>query len=67
MNRFEYASAQLRDDETFVAKVKNIKLYDGDQKVSDLNRVLNRIKLTPSPSFLLCIIIINRRRTRMEK
>lgn len=33
MNRFEFATAQLQEDETFVAKDKSIKLYDGDQKV----------------------------------
>lgn len=33
MNRFEYGQAVLRDDETFVAKHKSIKLYHGHQKV----------------------------------
>lgn len=33
MNRFEYAQAVLRDDESFVAKHKSMKLYHGHQKV----------------------------------
>lgn len=33
MNRFEYAQAVLRDDESFVAKHTNMKLYHGHQKV----------------------------------
>lgn len=34
MNRFEFVPAILKDDEIYVAKHRNIKLYDGDQKVS---------------------------------
>lgn len=34
MNRFEYAQAVLRDDESFVAKHKSMKLYHGHQKVN---------------------------------
>lgn len=34
MNRFEYAQAVLRDDESFVAKHERMKLYHGHQKVS---------------------------------
>lgn len=34
MDRFEYAQAILGDDESFVAKHKSIKIYHGDQKVS---------------------------------
>ena len=34
MNRFEYIPARLIENESFVAKDKNIKLYDGDEKVS---------------------------------
>lgn len=37
MNRFEYMHAIMRDDETFVAKHKNMKLYNGDQKVCRLH------------------------------
>lgn len=33
MNRFEYAQAVLRDDESFVVKHTNMKLYHGHQKV----------------------------------
>lgn len=33
MNRFEYSPAKLREDETFVSKDINVKLYDGDEKV----------------------------------
>lgn len=40
MNRFEYAQAVLRDDETFVAKHTNMKLYHGHQKV--LNNITMR-------------------------
>lgn len=34
MNRFEYVEARLHDDETFVSRDRNVKIYDGDQKVS---------------------------------
>uniref|UniRef100_A0A182INP3 Vacuolar protein-sorting-associated protein 36 n=2 Tax=Anopheles atroparvus TaxID=41427 RepID=A0A182INP3_ANOAO len=34
MNRFEYYQARLSENETFVAKDRNIKLYDGDEKTS---------------------------------
>lgn len=36
MNRFEYAQAVLKDDESFVAKHKGMKLYHGHQKVSKI-------------------------------
>lgn len=36
MNRFEYVQAILRDDESFVAKHKNMKLYNGDQRVNKI-------------------------------
>ncbi|XP_017467783.1 PREDICTED: vacuolar protein-sorting-associated protein 36 [Rhagoletis zephyria] len=32
MNRFEYLEARLHDDETFVSRDRNVKIYDGDQK-----------------------------------
>lgn len=35
MNRFEYAQAVLKDDESFVAKHKGMKLYHAHQKVSE--------------------------------
>lgn len=35
MNRFEYAQAVLKDDESFVAKHKGMKLYHGHQKVKN--------------------------------
>ncbi|XP_053673355.1 vacuolar protein-sorting-associated protein 36 [Anopheles nili] len=34
MNRFEFCQAQLFENETFVAKDRNIKLYDGDEKTN---------------------------------
>uniref|UniRef100_A0A182SAN5 Vacuolar protein-sorting-associated protein 36 n=1 Tax=Anopheles maculatus TaxID=74869 RepID=A0A182SAN5_9DIPT len=34
MNRFEYCQARLSENESFVAKDRNIKLYDGDEKTS---------------------------------
>ncbi|XP_001655431.2 vacuolar protein-sorting-associated protein 36 [Aedes aegypti] len=34
MNRFEYCAARLAENESFVAKDRNIKLYDGDEKTS---------------------------------
>ncbi|XP_055628435.1 vacuolar protein-sorting-associated protein 36 [Toxorhynchites rutilus septentrionalis] len=34
MNRFEYCQARLGENESFVAKERNIKLYDGDEKTS---------------------------------
>ncbi|XP_031628014.1 vacuolar protein-sorting-associated protein 36 [Contarinia nasturtii] len=34
MNRFEYAQAILKDDESFVAKHKSMKLYHGHQKTN---------------------------------
>uniref|UniRef100_A0A2M4BR08 Vacuolar protein-sorting-associated protein 36 n=1 Tax=Anopheles marajoara TaxID=58244 RepID=A0A2M4BR08_9DIPT len=34
MNRFEYCQARLWENESFVAKDRNIKLYDGDEKTS---------------------------------
>lgn len=33
MNRFEYAQAVLREDESFVAKHERMKLYHGHHKV----------------------------------
>lgn len=33
MNRFEYIPAKLHENESFVSKDKNVKLYDGDDKV----------------------------------
>lgn len=35
MNRFEFVPAVLKEDEIYIAKHRNIKLYDGDQKVCD--------------------------------
>lgn len=35
MNRFEYAQAVLREDESFVVKHKSMKLYHGHQKVGE--------------------------------
>ncbi|XP_014090894.2 vacuolar protein-sorting-associated protein 36 [Bactrocera oleae] len=32
MNRFEYVEARLHDDETFVSRDRNVKIYDGDHK-----------------------------------
>lgn len=37
MNRFEYIEARLEENESFVCKETQIKLYDGDQKVSNKN------------------------------
>uniref|UniRef100_A0A182P5Z5 Vacuolar protein-sorting-associated protein 36 n=1 Tax=Anopheles epiroticus TaxID=199890 RepID=A0A182P5Z5_9DIPT len=34
MNRFEYCQARLLESESFVAKDRNIKLYDGDEKTN---------------------------------
>lgn len=34
MNRLEYCQARLAENESFVAKDRNIKLYDGDEKTS---------------------------------
>uniref|UniRef100_A0A182MM37 Vacuolar protein-sorting-associated protein 36 n=1 Tax=Anopheles culicifacies TaxID=139723 RepID=A0A182MM37_9DIPT len=34
MNRFEYCQARLTESESFVAKDRNIKLYDGDEKTN---------------------------------
>lgn len=34
MNRFEYCAARLGENESFVAKDRNIKLYDGNEKTS---------------------------------
>ncbi|XP_040169256.1 vacuolar protein-sorting-associated protein 36 [Anopheles arabiensis] len=34
MNRFEYCQARLFENESFVAKDRNIKLYDGDEKTN---------------------------------
>ncbi|XP_035912647.1 vacuolar protein-sorting-associated protein 36 [Anopheles stephensi] len=34
MNRFEYCQARLSENESFVAKDRNIKLYDGDEKTN---------------------------------
>lgn len=36
MNRFEYIPARLNENEFFVSKESQIKLYDGDQKVGKL-------------------------------
>lgn len=33
MNRFEYIAARLKEDESFISKESQIKIYDGDQKV----------------------------------
>lgn len=33
MNRFEYASPVLLPNEQFLVNDRNVKLYDGDQKV----------------------------------
>lgn len=42
MNRFEYIEARLQENEAFVSKESQIKLYDGDQKV----RIKNKYKIT---------------------
>lgn len=34
MNRFEYTEPSLWTNEAYLAKDKNVRLYDGDQKVS---------------------------------
>lgn len=34
MNRLEFMEARLAEDETFVAKEKGVKLYDGDEKTN---------------------------------
>ncbi|XP_050074877.1 vacuolar protein-sorting-associated protein 36 [Anopheles maculipalpis] len=34
MNRFEYCQARLSENESFVAKDRSIKLYDGDEKTN---------------------------------
>lgn len=44
MNRFEFAQAILREDEIYVAKHKNIKLYHGDQKVCTFINLMSNIK-----------------------
>lgn len=40
MNRFEYVEARLQDCETFVSKESQIKLYDGDLKVSNRKQTI---------------------------
>lgn len=53
MNRFEYCQARLFENESFVAKDRNIKLYDGDEKVaishlvSELCKMLFDVYLIP--------------------
>lgn len=39
MNRFEYVEARLHEHETFVSKGSQMKLYDGEQKVSQTNKL----------------------------
>lgn len=36
MNRFEYISAKLGSDESFVCKDESVKLFDGNNKVCDI-------------------------------
>lgn len=55
MNRFEYIPAKLFEDESYVSKEKNVKLYDGDEKVS-IKRVLS-IPIQISIKFLLLLTI----------
>lgn len=53
MNRFEFVPAVLKDDEIYIAKHRNIKLYDGDQKVSEFQKNLGRLHLSSkSTSFI---------------
>lgn len=39
MNRFEYTSPLLLPNEYYLVRDRNVRLYDGDQKVSFLNIV----------------------------
>lgn len=34
MNRFAYEEARLAENEAFVSRDRNVKIYDGDQKVT---------------------------------
>lgn len=36
MDRFEYIEARLFDGETYLKRNKNVKIYDGEDKVKDL-------------------------------
>lgn len=38
MNRFAYEEARLSESEAFVSRDRNVKIYDGDQKVTSLSR-----------------------------
>lgn len=55
MNRFEYAQAVLRDDETFVAKHKGMKLYHGHQKVYyKIIQFLSKLYIYPKRKLKIC-------------
>lgn len=41
MNRFEYISAKLGSDESFVCKDESVKLFDGNNKVCLLNSIFD--------------------------
>lgn len=36
MNRFAYEEARLTESESFVSRDRNVKIYDGDQKVDHI-------------------------------
>ena len=50
MNRFEFAVAQLTENESVVMKDEHIKIYDGQEKVSHLNKNSDIVYLL----FLFC-------------
>lgn len=37
MNRFAYEEARLVETESFVSRDRNVKIYDGDQKVAHIS------------------------------
>lgn len=52
MNRFEYVNAKLLPEEAFVSKDRNVKLYDGDEKVSSF------LKMYPFSDMVFNYVII---------
>lgn len=41
MNRFEYSSPSLQQNETYIARELGVKIYDGELKVFILSLFLN--------------------------
>lgn len=64
MNRLEYSQAKLREDETFVGKDTNVKLYDGDEKVQGS---INQFVEIGKKKYFSDSLAYVRHRTRTEK